>query len=108
MYEKENDLPDHGDNRTAFGSFLHLSISAGDIDEIISQIWSELPGVAEEAGVDVIVSTWDIVYRGDRMQFVDVTDLLVIFFDPTEETLGIIESMRGTPAIPSQFITEYD
>lgn len=55
-----------------------------------------------------VFSARDIVYRGDRMQFVDVTDLLVIFFDPTEETLGIIESMRGVPAIPSQFITEYD
>lgn len=82
--------------------------SAADIDEIIWMIWSELPAVAEEAGVDVIVSIWDIIYRDESMQFVDVTDLLVIFFDPSEETLGIIESMKGVPAIPRQFLQDSD
>lgn len=82
--------------------------SAGDIDEIIWLIWSELPAVAEEAGVDVIVSTWDIIYRDESMRFVDVTDLLVMFFDPSEETLGIIESMKGMPAIPRQFLQDSD
>ncbi len=82
--------------------------SAADIDEIIWMIWSELPTVAEEADVDVIVSTWDIVYRDESMQFVDVTDLLVIFFDPSEETLDVIESMKGMPAIPRQFMQGND
>ena len=82
--------------------------SAGDIDEIIWMIWSELPAVAEEAGVDIIVSAWDIIYRDESMQFVDVTDLLVTFFDPSEETLGIIESMKSIPAIPRQFLQDED
>ncbi len=82
--------------------------SRGDIDEIIWLIWSELPDVAEEAGVDLIVSTWDIIYRDESMQFVDVTDLLVLFFDPSEETLDLIESMRGMPAIPPQFLQGSD
>ncbi len=80
--------------------------STGDIDEIIWTIWSELPGVAEEAGVDLIVSTWDIIYRDESFEFVDVTDLLVVFFDPSEETLDMIETMQGMPAIPSQFIND--
>lgn len=80
--------------------------STGDIDEIIWMIWSELPAVAEETGVDVIVSTWDIIYRDEMMQFVDVTDQLVMFFNPSEETLGIIESMKGIPAIPQQFLQD--
>lgn len=82
--------------------------SAGGIDEIIWMIWSELPGVAEVAGVDLIVSTWDIIYRDESMQFVDVTDLLVMFFDPSEETLDLIESMKGMPAIPPQFLQGSD
>lgn len=82
--------------------------SAGDIDEIIWLIWSELPAVAEEAGVDIIVNSWDIVYRDENMQFVDITEQLVAFFDPSEETIGIIESMNGIPAIPSQFLQDND
>ncbi|MCD4846905.1 MAG: hypothetical protein K8R76_01795 [Candidatus Aegiribacteria sp.] len=80
--------------------------STGDIDEIIWMIWSELPAVAEETGVDVIVSTWDIIYRDEMMHFVDVTDQMVMFFNPSEETLGIIESMKGVPAIPQQFLQD--
>ncbi|MCK5116150.1 MAG: hypothetical protein KAR44_06090 [Candidatus Aegiribacteria sp.] len=82
--------------------------STGDIDEIISMIWSELPGVAEEAGVDIIVNSWDIIYKDETVQFVDVTDLMVEFFNPTEDALEMIEEIKATPAVPVQFLTEHD
>ena len=82
--------------------------STGDIDEIISIIWSELPGVAEEAGVDIIVNSWDIIYKDETVQFVDVTGLMVEFFNPTEEALEMIEEIKATPAVPVQFLTEHD
>ncbi len=84
------------------------TFSTGDIDEIISMIWSELPGVAEKAGVDIIVNSWDIIYKDETVQFVDVTDLLVEFFNPTEEVLETIEEIKATPAVPVQFLTEHD
>ncbi|MEA3266826.1 MAG: hypothetical protein U9P42_07775 [Candidatus Fermentibacteria bacterium] len=87
----------------------HLRVfSAGDIEEIIWLIWSELPAVAEEAGVDVIVSIWDIVYRDDDIRFVDVTDRLVVFFDPSDETLELIDEIKGAPAIPAPLISGSD
>ncbi len=82
--------------------------STGNIDEIISMIWSELPGVAEEAGVDIIVNSWDIIYKDETVQFLDVTDLMVEFFNPTEEVLETIEEIKATPAVPVQFLTEHD
>ncbi|MEN8207802.1 MAG: hypothetical protein ABFR50_00975 [Candidatus Fermentibacteria bacterium] len=82
--------------------------STADIDDIISMIEFELPGVAEEAGVDIIVNSWDIIYKDETVQFVDVTDLLVEFFDPTEESLETIEEIKITPPVPIQSLTEHD
>lgn len=80
--------------------------STGDIEEIIWLIWSDLPGVAEETGVNVIVSVWDIAYRDDDIRFVDVTDELVSFFDPTGETLELVEQIKSIPAIPAPMLPE--
>jgi len=82
--------------------------STGDIDEIISMISSELPGIAEEAGVDIIVNSWDIIYKDETVQFVDVTDLMVKLFNPTEEALETIEEIKVTPPVPMELLTEHD
>ena len=82
--------------------------STGNIDDIISMLSSELPGIAEEAGVDIIVNSWDIIYKHETVQFVDVTDLLVQFFNPTEEALETIEEIKVTPPVPMEFLTEHD
>lgn len=80
--------------------------STGDVDEIIWMIYGELPGVAEEVGVDVIVSIWDLYYMDPGEEFVDVTDQLVLFFDPSEETLELVEQIKGMPAVPMQMMDE--
>ncbi len=87
----------------------HLQVfSAGDIEEIIWLIWNELPAVAEEAGVDVIVSIWDIVHRDDNVRFVDVTNEMVSFFDPSDETLELVDEMKGIPPVPAFMLPEGD
>jgi hypothetical protein len=79
--------------------------SAGDADEVLWEIWDQLPAVAEEAGVDLIVSEWDILYSDSLFHPVDVTDILVRRFHPSEETLEIISQMKGMPAVPAQLLS---
>jgi hypothetical protein len=79
--------------------------SAGDADEVLWEIWDQLPAIAEEAGVDLIVSEWDILYSDSLFHPVDVTDLLVRRFNPNEETLEIISQMKGMPAVPAQLLS---
>ncbi len=68
------------------------------VDDIIARIEDKLPGIAEEAGVDVIVSKWALAYRSPAAKFVDVTDLLTAEFDPDEATLkGIREIVEIEP-----------
>ena len=70
------------------------------VDEIIERIADELPRIAAEAGVDVIVSKWVLAYSGPKARFVDVTDRLAAEFDPDEETLKVIEELLTTEPVP--------
>ena len=70
------------------------------MDDILARIEDELPGIAEEAGVDVIVSKWTLTYRSPKAKLVDVTDLLAAEFDPDEETLKSIREIVKIEPVP--------
>ena len=70
------------------------------VDDIIARIEDKLPGIAKEAGVDVIVSKWTLTYSSPAARFVDVTGLIAAEFDPDERTLKMIRSTVETEPIP--------
>jgi len=70
------------------------------VDEFLARIADELPRIAEEAGVDVIVSKWSLTYRDPSAELVDVTDLLVAEFGPDEKTLQAIREICATEPVP--------
>jgi hypothetical protein len=70
------------------------------VDDIIARIQDKLPGIAKEAGVDVIVSKWTLSYRSPAAKFVDVTDLVAAEFDPDVRTLRMIQSTVEAEPIP--------
>jgi len=42
--------------------------STAPVDDILLMITEELPGIAARADVDVIVSSWDVVFQADGVQ----------------------------------------
>ncbi len=54
-----------------------------------------LPEAARKAGVDVIA--WQCDYAGPNVEIVDVTDALVLLFEPSERTLKTIVELRKRP-----------
>jgi len=75
------------------------AFSTASVSEILEHIKDQIPAIAKEAGVDVIVSKWDVVYQAPSAEFVDVTDLMIKPFHPSEKTLKIVESMKKIPPI---------
>ena len=69
--------------------------STGSVTEIMEKISDALPEIAREAGVSVIVSKWEITYESSAADLVDLTSQLVALFDPSEQTLMIVESYEG-------------
>jgi len=70
--------------------------SVGDILELVK---ADLPNVAREAGVDIIVSKWEVVHKDPSIELVDVTANLVKLFKPDDATLKMIGDMdKQAPA----------
>jgi hypothetical protein len=72
------------------------------VADILEHVKDKLPGIAKEAGVDAIVSKWDIAYRAPAVEFVDVTPLLIKPFQPNERTLRIIGDLSKKPPVPAK------
>ncbi len=70
------------------------------VDNILETIKRQIPEIARQANVDVIVSKWNIVYQRPGVEFVDVTDLMVKPFNPDEATLKIIKEIQKQDPIP--------
>jgi len=89
----------------AFGPALQKKMheqgfSTASVADILKKIEDQLPGIAEQAGVDVIVSKWDLAYQGSGAELVDVTDLLVAAFHPGEEGLKTAREIRKHEPVP--------
>ena len=70
------------------------------VDNLLDKIKREIPEIAAQADVDVIVSKWNIVYRQPAVKFIDVTDLMVKPFSPDQATLTIIEEIQKQDPVP--------
>ena len=76
------------------------AFSIASVAEILEKVKNELPMIAEEADVDIIVSKWDVVYEKPSIEIADVTLYLVKLFNPDEETLKTIEDLLKKPPMP--------
>ncbi len=70
------------------------------VDNILKHIEDQLPEIAQKASVDAIVSKWDLVYQAPSAEFVDVTDLIVVPFEPNERTKKYIRQLKDHAPVP--------
>lgn len=80
--------------------------STGSVAGIMAKIKDSLPEVARKAGVQVIVSKWELNYQSPDVEVVDVTDELVALFHPSEKVMGWLKDMKNRPPIPIEKITD--
>lgn len=85
----------------AWQDMLHRQVfSTAPIPQIMDELKAVLPGIAAEAGVDIIVNRWDMAYQKDNLETVDLTQKLAGHFNPTEETVTMINRLKNTPPVP--------
>jgi hypothetical protein len=88
---------------------LHMQgFGTAPIEGILEQIRDDLPEIAREAGVDVIVSVWQLAYREDSAELVDVTDTIVERFAPDEQTRKIIHQLRDRPPVSAERLEQLE
>lgn len=74
--------------------------STASVANILKTIDNKLPGIAQQAGVDLLVSKWDLAYTAADAKLVDVTPWLVQPFEPDQKTLAIIEQLGQHAPVP--------
>lgn len=80
--------------------------STGSVASIMDSIKDSLPAVAKSAGVDLIVSKWEVNYQSSPVKTVDVTDKLVALFHPNERSAKWAKEIQQKPPIPIEDITD--
>lgn len=85
-------------HRQGFGS--------APVDDVLAHIEDRLPAIAEELGVDVIVSKWELVYSAPDARFVDVTERLATELGADEEMLRGLRELCAKPPVPLDQLKE--
>ncbi len=85
-------------------SFQHLMhqqvFSTGSICNVLHEIEDDLPAIATDAGVSIIVSEWELPYSAADVERVDVTTNIVALFEVDEKTAEIVAEMAGVDPVP--------
>lgn len=79
--------------------------SNGSIINILAKLKDKFPSIAEENNLDMILSKWEIMFADESLELVDITDQLVDYFNPNEETKKVLEQVRLIDPVPIEEIS---
>jgi hypothetical protein len=80
--------------------------STGSVAGIMAKIKEALPGVAKKAGVQAVVSKWELNYQSPEAEAVEVTDELVALFHTSDQGREWAKGIRAKPPLPIEEITD--
>lgn len=66
---------------------------SASVKDLLEPIKDSLLGIARTAGVEMLVSKWDVVYHSSEADLRDLTDEIIKPFKPSEKVLGMIKEL---------------
>ena len=85
---------------------MHQQVfSNGSINNILEKMKDKLPTLAKDNNVKMILSKWEIPFTDDSFEYVDITDQLVMFFNPDDATKKIIDNIKAMEPMPIEKIS---
>ena len=79
--------------------------SNGSIINILAKLKKKFPTIADDNDVQMIMSKWEIMFADESIELVDITDQLVDYFNPNEETRKILEQVKSIDPVPIEEIS---
>jgi len=77
---------------------LHQQVfSTGPVSGILAKVKDQLPAIAAQAGVSLIVSKWEVQFSNPVVETVDVTLPIVKLFHPSDKVLAWVAQMKQDP-----------
>lgn len=81
--------------------------STASVMNLLEPVKKELSAVAKAAGVNLIVSKWEVAYQAAGTDVVDVTDQIVELFKPSPRALKWVEDLKKKAPIPLDALPEH-
>jgi len=88
--------------------FHMQGFGTADVSDMLEYIKNDIPKIAKEAGVDIIVSKWDIAYQSSSAKTVDITEKIVAPFKPDEKTLMMIRDLMTKAPMSNEVLEKAD
>jgi len=88
--------------------FHEQGFSTASVANLLDRIRGEIPGVAREAGVVLVISKWEVMYKDPAIEYVDVTLPLVRKFTTDERALRTVEELMKQAPIPLEELAGED
>jgi len=87
-------------HRQAFGTM--------PVHDLLEVVKDRIPAVAKEAGVDAIVSKWELDYLAADADIVDVTRGMAELFQPREKAYKWIEQLKDVDPVSEEAIEKHE
>ncbi|MFW9952197.1 MAG: hypothetical protein ACFFKA_18915 [Candidatus Thorarchaeota archaeon] len=79
--------------------------SNGSIINIQVKLKDKFPTLAANNNVQMILSKWEVMFADKSIELVDLTDQLVDYFNPNEETRKILDQVKLIDPVPIEEIS---
>ena len=87
---------------------MHLQgFGSAPVTDILAHIKEKFPQIAADAGVDLIVSKWQIDYINPDIQTVDITLRIIEPFEPKAKALQWIEQLKDKAPLSDEDIDRH-
>ena len=77
------------------------------VTDLLALIKDQIPQIATEAGVDLIVSKWQVDYVCPGADLVDMTSKIIAPFKPTQRALNWIEQLKDKAPLSREEIERH-
>ncbi len=86
----------------------HLQAFCGKpVDNLLDHIRDRIPKVAKEAGVELVVSKWQIDYQTEDIELIDVTKALAEAYNPKEKAWKWIDDLKNHDLVPVETLEKH-
>lgn len=86
----------------------HLrAFGTAPVHKLFEPVKDKLAEVAQQAGVDLIVSQWELDYQSPDAETIDVTDQLAELYHPNEQARKIIDQLDTWQPMSREVIEEH-
>ncbi len=90
----------------SYQHLLHQMIFAtGTTAALVKLVKDQLPEVAKKAGVNIIMSKYELAWADPEVQTVDITNEMVRLFKPTENIDEMLKEIQKTDPVPLEELT---